>query len=187
MSTSAPSHPVSLKIPAIGITSANIPASHQFTSLMDLVIKLNPLVTRFAMAMTYAYRGNASSHITNVLTLVGFVAVMIFILSILLSTPYLTDSGPLSSKSHTIMIIGITILATIFSLIVTSRMRHLFLQNVNATLTNMARRPEDAIIDTEELKRLDRRWRCILSIDSASEKLQNYAVVLAYAFCALPI
>jgi hypothetical protein len=153
---------------------------------MDLVIKLNPLVTRFAMAMTYAYRGNASSHIANVLTLVGFVAVMIFILSILLSTPYLTDSGPLSFKSHTIMIIGITILATIFSLIVTSRMRHLFLRNINATLTNMARRPEDASIDTE-FKRLDRRWRGILSIDSASDKLQNYAVVLVYAFCALPV
>lgn len=135
--------------------------------------------------MSSIHRSGVSSLIANVFTLIGLIAVMILIVSVTLSTPYLTNSGPLSPQSHTVMIVGITILATIFSLTVTSRVRHLLLRNINVALTDMARNPDLANTDTEEFKRLDRRWRGILSIDSASEKGHNLSVVLAYAFCAL--
>jgi hypothetical protein len=63
------------------------------------------------MAMLYVCCDNISAHVANIFTLMVLVAVMILILSITFSTPYLTDSGPLSSKPHTIMVVGITVLS----------------------------------------------------------------------------
>lgn len=123
--------------------------------------------------------------VANLLALLGLLCVISLVTTIQLTRPLITESGYLSSTLHTGLVVIVTILATIFSALIASRLRHLLLNNLDMQIRKTTNLLRGTPVSESDLSRLDRRWRGVLSIDSISEKSHNLPVFSAYLFCAL--
>jgi hypothetical protein len=121
----------------------------------------------------------------NLLALLDLLCVISLVTAIQLTRPFITESGYLSSTLHTGLVVLVTVLATIFSAFIASRLRHLLLCYLDVQIRRTTSLLQDAPVSVSDLSRLDRRWRGVLSIDSISEKKHNLPVFSVYLFFAL--
>jgi hypothetical protein len=108
--------------------------------------------------------------VANLLALLGLLCVISLVTAILLTRPFITESGYLSSTLHTGLVVLVTVLATIFSTLIASRLRHLLLNYLDMQIRKTTNLLRGAPVSESDLSRLDGRWRGVLSIDSISEK-----------------
>jgi len=132
-----------------------------------------------------SWKSQVKLHLPDFLALCGLLGLIALLTVVLLTTLTLTESGPLSARDHTALVLEVTVAATLFSSAIASRVHHLLLRSFDKELRNSFNLSVTANISDTRLARLDRKWRGILSIDSASEKLHNLPIILVYLICAL--
>ncbi|KAI8632727.1 hypothetical protein F5Y19DRAFT_491367 [Xylariaceae sp. FL1651] len=124
--------------------------------------------------------------------LLGLVFIIILIIWIHESSPYLTI-GTLSTTKTRILTAGVTITATIFTSLVGSQIQNGLIRSIEDRLQSiqdephMIQDPTSAGDDHHQvfMRELEQVWRSILKIDSVLERVKNYPVFLLYLFCGL--
>jgi hypothetical protein len=99
-----------------------------------------------------------------------------------LSTPRLTEAGPLSATDHTLIVLAVTVARTLFGGLIASRLRHLMLQLVDKSLRKSVNRSNRIGNASNILSSLNMKWRGILEIDSISEKTHNLPIAMISLF-----
>jgi hypothetical protein len=112
--------------------------------------------------------------------------------------PLVEHTGHINNMRRRLLIAGNTIGATVFSVFLAGRMRHLLLRSFDEDIRKyMSEREEaqraekqgllvDSTLRRQSLRRLNREWRGVLGIDSFGfEKFINYRYHLLWAMCAL--
>lgn len=143
--------------------------------------------------MSPSSEGHLSGLAYDFIAFWSLLLVVIFIIVVTFTNPYLTTSGSFPSTSHTLLVVGTTILATLLANLVSSRIRRLLLGQIDISLREMYirhapswdRAPTPATGESASISNVDRRWRGILSIDALSEKPHNMGTLLQYLACGL--
>ena len=104
-------------------------------------------------------------------SLLGLVVITIWIHA---SSPLLTSSAPLSNSSLNELSVAVAIVATIYTMFVTDRIRHGFMRGLESELCSIATGTgTDRQLNTHMLKRLERSWRSVLRIDGFRERFSH--------------
>ena len=135
--------------------------------------------------MASSLRATLSLYTVPVLTLLLLVAISTGIIVITCSTHYLTGYGSLSPISHTILVTGVTIFATIISTLVSQQLRDLMLRKIDVSLHRAISCQETWNIADQEFTDVDRDCRSIIGIDKLSEKIRNAVIGFMYLAATL--
>lgn len=130
---------------------------------------------------------------TDLATLAGLLLVIALTIWVHYIPVLLTTSGVMSLRSQYTMRVIVSILATLFTALVNSRLQHGFLRGLETRLRALSGSVEkQSTSGTErddtvsmDLESIDREWRAALSIDTPSEKTKNLCPFLVYLLCGL--
>jgi len=109
------------------------------------------------------------------LALAGSLAVTATIIALVFAPMHLTTSGVYSTKQRAIYVTVTTLLATIFTALVSAQIQKLLLRQVDSDL---AASPSD-------IEGLNRRWRTVLGIGSLADRTRNILIGVVYLFTGL--
>lgn len=110
------------------------------------------------------------------------IATSIFVMN--LTTPYLTSSGPYNTTQRAIYITSTTILATLFTLFITTQIQDLLLRRIESTIQQSAIIKQQWV-QSSEFKAINGSWRTVLGISSLREKARNLPIEFIYLLAGL--
>lgn len=137
-----------------------------------------------------------TSDILTMLSIIGVIAVLI---SVHFTSPRLTDAGDLPPQKLRFLTVGVTIGATLFTMLVSGRMQQAFLRSLENPIRKIGlddpltfstgqidgSHQKDTQWQQLSLAEIDKRWRGALRIDNLREMVSNWRILLMFILAGL--